>query len=277
MSTSGKTPSKNPPRGSLFHRLNVRFPWLKLVATLAICLIIVLDLLNLTISKTNDPYNKIRIAPMSHHVKATERTLEGKKLVALTFDDGPSATTTPRLLDILTEKDLPATFFTLGVMARANPDIIKRIEKDHHEIASHTMYHQNLVTIPADSARADINEAKATINSILGHDPAYTRPPFGNYNDTVITSVGTPIILWSVDSEDWRSKDPSAIVSVTMSEVYDGAIILMHDIYPTSVDAISTLVDTLREAGYEFVTLSELAKAKNIPLTPGGIYYNFTP
>ena len=237
----------------------------------------IFDLLDLTISKINDTQDYIKIAPMSRHVKATERTLEGKKLVALTFDDGPSSETTPKLLDVLTEKDLPATFFMLGSMARANPDIVKRIEKDHHEIASHTMYHQNLISVPAESARADINEAKATINSILGHGPSYTRPPYGNYNDTIITSVGNPIVLWSVDSEDWRSKDPSTIVSIIMSEVYDGAIILMHDIYPTSIDAIPTLVDTLRDAGYEFATISELAQAKNIPLNPGSIYYNFTP
>ena len=262
---------------SFFYRLNIRFPWLKLVAVLVIGVTVVLDLLDFTISKTDNPYDRIKVAPMSHHVKATERTLEGKKLVALTFDDGPSAVTTPTLLDLLTEKDLPATFFMLGSMARANPDIVKRIEKDHHEIASHTMYHQNLVSLPADVARADIDEAKATISSILGHDPTYTRPPYGNYNDTVIASVGTPIILWSVDSEDWRSKDPSAIVSVVMSEIYDGSIILMHDIYPATVDAIPTLVDTLRNAGYEFATLSELAEAKNIPLNAGEVYYNFTP
>ena len=262
---------------SFFYRLNIRFPWLKLVAVLVIGITIVLDLLDFTISKTDNPYDRIKVAPMSHHVKATERTLEGKKLVALTFDDGPSAVTTPTLLDLLTEKDLPATFFMLGSMARANPDIVKRIEKDHHEIASHTMYHQNLINLPADAARADIDEAKATINSILGHDPTYTRPPYGNCNDTVITSVGTPIILWSVDSEDWRSKDPSTIVSVVMSEVYDGSIILMHDIYPATVDAIPALVDTLRSAGYEFATLSELARIKNIPLNVGEVYYNFAP
>ena len=273
MSTSGKTSSNR----SLFSRLNVYFPWLKLYFVFFVGLVALLDLLGFTISKINDPNNRIRIAPMSYHVKATNRTLEGKKLVALTFDDGPSATTTPRLLDLLTEKDLPATFFMLGSMARAYPDIAKRIEKDHHEIASHTMYHQNLVSITADAARADIDEAKATISNILGHDPAYTRPPYGNYSDAIIAFMGTPVILWSVDSEDWLSKDPDAIVGVVMSEVSDGSIILMHDIYPTTIDAIPNLVDTLRDAGYEFATLSELAKAKNISLNPGGVYFNFAP
>ena len=214
---------------------------------------------------------------MSHHVKATERTLEGKKLVALTFDDGPSAATTPELLDALTEKDIPATFFMLGAMARANPNIVKRIAKEHHEIASHTMYHQDLTRISDDSARADINEARSIINDILGHDPAYTRPPYGNIGNAGIASANTPIILWSVDSEDWRSKNPESIVDITMSEVYDGAIILMHDIYPASIETIPTLADTLREAGYEFATISELAQAKNISLGPGAIYYNLVP
>ena len=255
----------------------MRFPWLKIIATAVIAIIIVLDLANFTISKVADPSDKIKIAPMSHHVKITERDPYGKMLVALTFDDGPSPATTPRLLDVLTEKDVPATFFNLGVMARSNPEIVQRAARERHEIASHTMYHQNLINLPAASAQSDIAEAITTFNAILGHGPAYTRPPYGNYNDVVITSVGTPIILWSVDTRDWQSKDPSAIVSTTMSQVHDGAIILMHDIYPTSVDAIPTLVDTLRQAGYEFVTISEMAKLRGVELTPGTAYYNLAP
>lgn len=277
MNTQDRLSSRRKPRGSLFHRLNIRLPWLKFATALIIGFIIAADFANFTVSHTHDPHNKIRTAPMSHHVKATERTLEGKKLVALTFDDGPSAATTPELLDALTEKDIPATFFMLGAMARANPNIVKRIAKEHHEIASHTMYHQDLTRISDDSARADINEARSIINDILGHDPAYTRPPYGNIGNAGIASANTPIILWSVDSEDWRSKNPESIVDITMSEVYDGAIILMHDIYPASIETIPTLADTLREAGYEFATISELAQAKNISLGPGAIYYNLVP
>ena len=262
---------------SFFYRLNIRFPWLKLAAVCVIGFIIILDLCDFTISRITDSQNKIRIAPMSKHIRATERNLEGKMLVALTFDDGPSAETTPRLLDILTEKDAPATFFMLGVMARGNPEIVKRAEKDHHEVASHTMYHQNLVRLSEGAIKSDINESLAVFNDILGHGPAYTRPPYGNRNGVVETSVGTPIILWSVDTEDWRNKDPNTIVSTAMSQVHDGAIILMHDIYPTSVDAVPTLIDTLRGAGYELATISELAKARGVNLTNGVAYYNFRP
>ena len=218
---------------------------------------------------------KIPVAtPMLYHVRATERNLEGKKLVALTFDDGPSAETTPRLLDILEQKDVRATFFMLGNMARSNPDVVKMVQNDWHEIASHTMYHQNLIRIPTASAQADINEAKAVLEGILGRKPSLTRPPYGNSNSTIRESIGTPIILWSVDTLDWKNKDTNSIVSTTMDQVSDGAIILMHDIHPTSVDAIPTLVDTLRNEGYEFATVSELAQAKKINLSPGEIYYN---
>lgn len=262
---------------SFFRRLDIRFPWLKLVAVLVIGIVAILDLCDLTISDTGDPFDKIRIAPMAKHIKATERIFEGKMLVALTFDDGPNPDTTPRLLDILEEKDAPSTFFTLGNQARACPDIVKLAEKKGHEVGSHTMYHQNLVRLSAATATADINEAKDTIKNILGHAPAYTRPPYGSTNNTIKEAVRTPLILWSVDTEDWRSKNPDSIVATAMSQIHDGAIILMHDIYPTTVEAVPTLIDTLRANGYELVTIPELAKARGVSLENGIVYYNLRP
>ncbi|MBR3236461.1 polysaccharide deacetylase family protein [Candidatus Saccharibacteria bacterium] len=263
--------------GSFFHRLDLRYPWLKLVVVTLIGIISIIDLLNLTISSTGEYGVRARIAPMSKHLKVTERVLAGKKLVALTFDDGPSDATTPRLLDILTEKDVPATFFMLGTKAKAFPKIVKRASKNGHEVASHTMYHQNLVRISADAAKNDINEAKTVIKEIIGRSPRLTRPPYGNINNAVRDNVGTPMILWSVDTEDWRSKNVDSIVSVAMSELHDGAIILMHDIYPTSVDAVSKLIDTIRKEGYEFASISELTKIRGVKLKNGVAYYNFCP
>ena len=214
---------------------------------------------------------------MAKHIKSTDRIFKGKMLAALTFDDGPFPETTPRLLDILQQKDVLATFFELGSKVNAYPDITKRVEKEAHEVASHTMYHQNLIRIPATAAESDINEAKSAIKNTIGHDPIYTRPPYGNTNDTVRATVGTPIILWSVDTEDWKSKDVNSIVATAMSEVHDGAIILMHDIYPTTVDAVPILIDTLRNNGYELVTISELIKERGVKLENGTSYYNFRP
>lgn len=262
---------------SFFRRIDIRFPWLKLVVVCFIGIIAIIDLCDLTISKIGDPYSKVRIAPMAKHLKATERIFKDKKLVALTFDDGPMPETTPRLLGILREKDVLATFFVLGKQAAAYPDVIKRAAGEYHEVASHTMYHQNLIRLSADVATSDINEAKAILKNILGHNPIYTRPPYGNINDVVRATTNTPLILWSVDSEDWRSKNPDAILATSLSEVHDGAIILMHDIYPTTVEAVPRLIDTLRQDGYEFVTISELAKLRGAKLENGAIYYNFRP
>lgn len=275
-STTTKVVTKNP-KGSFFHRLDAKWPWLKLFAVCVIGFIAVIDICDLTISSANDPINKVRIAPMSYHVRVTDRVLEGKKLIALTFDDGPSSATTPRLLDILAEKDVPATFFVLGNMARGNPDIVKRAKREGHIIASHTMYHQNLVRLSPEAVQADINEAKAVIKSIIGYSPTYVRPPYGNINDRVRAAVNKPMILWSVDSEDWLSKDPTSIMAVTMSEVHDGAIILMHDIYPTTLDVVPTLIDTLRNEGYEFATIKEITSIRGVELVPGEVYYNFLP
>ncbi len=274
MSTHDKSSSKKP---SFLRRIDIRFPWLKLWFVCIVGVIAILDLLDFTISRTNDPDDRIRIAPMSKHVKVTERVLEGKMLVALTFDDGPSSATTPALLDILFEKDVPATFFMLGNMARNNPDIVLRAEKEGHEIASHTMYHQNLIRISASAAESDINEAKAVFRDILDHAPSLTRPPYGNMNNTVRSAVGTPLILWSVDTLDWKNKNTDSIMSITMEQIHDGAIILMHDVHPTSVEAVPTLIDTLRDAGYEFVTISELAEIRDIELEDGVAYYNLRP
>lgn len=262
---------------SFFRRIDIRFPWLKLVAVIIIGVLAILDLLDITISKVGDPYDKIKIAPMAHHIRATQRVFAGKKLVALTFDDGPSSATTPRLLDILYAKDVPATFFMLGKMARSNPDIAKRAEDEGHIVASHTMYHQNLIRIPAGAAKDDITEAATVFRGILGHNPALTRPPYGNINNTVRDNVDTPMILWSVDTLDWKNKDVDSILAITKEQVHDGAVILMHDIYDTTVDAVSVVIDELRKDGYEFVTIFELAKFRSIDLKNGTTYYNFRP
>ena len=275
MSTSEKSSSKKAP--SLFRRLNLRLPWLKLAVIPLFAVIILLDLLNLTISRVSNLNDSFPTTPMSKHVKATERDLKGKKLVALTFDDGPSPSTTPTLLNILSEKNTLATFFMLGFMANNSPDIVKRAEREGHEIASHTMYHQNLVWLSPTDIGNDINEAKSTFSNILGHTPVLTRPPYGNLNDAVRSSAGTPLILWSVDTRDWESHDASAIVSTALSQVHDGAIILMHDIYSTSVDAVPNLIDSLRAEGYEFTTVSELAENRKVDLYSGENYYNFLP
>ena len=273
-----KSRAKSKPRHFAFlHRIDIRYPWLKLVAVWLLGLLAIVDLCDFTIPHIDDSSPQIAIAPMSRHVRITKRDLTGKMLVALTFDDGPSSVTTPILLDILRDEDVPVTFFMLGNMARNNPDLVKRVQDEGHEIASHTMYHQNLSRLSSDAVKVDVSEANSVFQDILGSTPTLTRPPYGSTNDTVRANIGTPLILWSVDTLDWKNKDPDTILSITMSQARDGGIILLHDIHPTSVDAVPALISNLRSAGYEFTTVSELAKIRNVDLTPGTLYYNFNP
>lgn len=219
--------------------------------------------------------------PMLSQVKVPERVfrgdLNGKKLVALTFDDGPYSETTPRLLDILKEKGAVATFFELGMRAKDNTEITKRVFEEGHEVGSHTMYHQDLIELSNEAVEGDIKEANAVFEEILGIKPKITRVPYGNSNQFIREHVKTPLIYWSVDTKDWETKDTNKVVEETMKATSDGAIILYHDIYGSTVDAIPIVIDQLRDQGYEFVTVSELAELRGVRLENGEVYTKFEP
>lgn len=206
-------------------------------------------------------------------------TAEGRPLVALTFDDGPSGATTPRLLDILKEKNVKATFFVLGGTLSARPDISQRAEAEGHEVESHTMTHRNLEKATIGEVQWEVASMNQLFQEKLGHAPRLTRPPYGNgiRRAEVTQNIGTPMIYWSVDTEDWKSRDAAAVQERIRQDTYDGAIVLMHDIYPSTVDAVAGAIDELRTRGYEFVTVEELAKARGVTMANGVTYFNFRP
>lgn len=199
----------------------------------------------------------------------------GKKLVAITFDDGPSAVTTPRLLDILKEKKAKATFFVVGNMAIKNTDLLKREYAEGHEVGSHTMTHANLGRSTVAGIQWEEQAMDNLFVDVLGARPAITRPPYGEVNDTVRSTMNQPLIIWTVDTEDWRYRDATSVRSRAMAGVFDGAIILMHDIHSTTVDAVGAIIDDLRAAGYELVTVSEMAKIRGVSLQNGYSYGSF--
>ncbi len=201
--------------------------------------------------------------------------ITSNKLIALTFDDGPSKATTPRLLDILNGRNVKATFFVLGNMALGAPDIVRREAAEGHEVASHTPYHNQLTLLNASQIRSQAIEMDRIFTDILGTVPPFTRPPYGSYNDTVRNALGQPLIIWSIDPRDWADRNASIVCSRVTSAAFDGAIILVHDIHTTTVDAIPCIIDNLRAQGYQFLTVSELAAAKNVPLVNGGVYGSF--
>lgn len=217
-------------------------------------------------------------APMQKQAETLyKRNTYGKKLVALTFDDGPYPATTSRLLDVLREKEVRATFFELGTMASRYPETTRRVYEEKHELASHTMSHRQLNKIDASEVMAEIGQAKDILKNITGVEPKLMRPPYGSINYIVREQAGVPMILWTVDTEDWKSKDAAMILERAKATVFDGAVILMHDIYESSVDGAGMIIDELRKDNYEFVTVSELAEMRGVELKNGEAYGSFRP
>ena len=194
-----------------------------------------------------------------------------KKTVAFTFDDGPSSFTN-RLLDCLEENNVKATFFLVGYEISSFPDEVKRMEELGMEIGNHTAEHKDLTKLSASDIQTQIETVNAQLTELVGHGASVLRPPYGSVNDTVKENASLPMILWSIDTLDWESKDAEKIADVVLSEIEDGSIILMHDIYSTTVDAVEILVPKLLEQGYELVTVHELAQNFDITLENGTTY-----
>lgn len=208
-------------------------------------------------------------------IPVSERDYTGKKLVALTFDDGPSEVTTGRLLDILDEKNVRATFFVLGIQAKKNEALLSR-EISEHEVGSHTMGHTVMTKMDISAVRADMQAMQEVLNS-AGGTLELVRPPYGEIGWTVREGTETPLILWTVDPEDWKVRDAETVRKRVVEAAFDGAIVLMHDIYKSTVDAVGGIIDDLRAQGYEFLTVSELAAVRGVNLEQGVVYGSFRP
>lgn len=180
------------------------------------------------------------------------------KTVALTFDDGPHPETTRRLLEGLKERGVCATFFLMGQNIEGNEGLVKEMEADGHLIGNHSYSHKQLTKAGAAVVCESIQETSRIIEGITGKSPDYLRPPYGDWNEELDSQVDMTTVLWTVDSLDWKYRNSGKIVRRVLKEVEDGDIILMHDIFDTSVDAALEIVDTLTRQGYTFVTVDEL-------------------
>lgn len=202
----------------------------------------------------------------------TEKT--ATKTIALTFDDGPSSYT-ERLLDCLEENDAKATFFMVGTEIANFPDTVKRMQSLGCELGNHTYKHTDLTSLDPEGMSSEIGATDQALLELVGHGATVLRPPYGSINDSVTSTVGTPMILWSVDTLDWKTLDVQKTVDTVLSEAEDGGIILMHDIYSETVDAAEIIIPKLIEQGYELVTVSELAAAHGTELQTGIAYGSF--
>lgn len=181
-----------------------------------------------------------------------------EKVVALTFDDGPGYKTTMTLLDGLKERDVHATFFLLGQQIEERKEVIEKMHEDGHLIGNHTYSHIQLDTVNIVCALDEIEKTNLIIEEITGEKPKYIRPPYGSWNDTLEEEIDMTPVLWTVDTSDWNTRDVNRIVNYVVNEVESGDIILMHDIYDTSVAAALEIVDQLKSRGFVFVTVDEL-------------------
>lgn len=193
----------------------------------------------------------------------TLHAFAAEKLVALTFDDGPSPQYTERLLDILKKNNVHATFFVIGKNAEKYPKIVAREHTEGHEIGSHTWSHPNLKNISQKKMEAERDKTDAIIKKITGETPKFLRPPYGNENAKVRAVWNRPLINWSVDTLDWKYRSKKHNIAAVNEQTKEGSIILFHDIHKTSVDSIQSVIDNLKAKGYKFVTVSELLAAGN--------------
>ena len=184
------------------------------------------------------------------------------KYVALTFDDGPHATLTPRILDILARHNAKGTFFVLGQRAAQHPEILARAVSQGCEIGSHTWNHINFARSSREKIHQELDRTAAVIRSATGSAPRVIRPPYGAGSGSVINDIyatyGTPSILWDVDTNDWRKPGVQTVINRAVNGARPGSIILVHDIHSSTADAIEGIVTGLQSKGYTLVTVSEL-------------------
>lgn len=214
--------------------------------------------------------------PMEILGELDEETLseltEEPKYVALTFDDGPRADTTTKLLDGLLERGAAATFFIIGEQIPGNEELLKRMKAEGHQIGNHTYTHVRLLKTDKDTVVEEVHKAEVLLKEVLGEGSFWLRPPYGLIGSERAKLIKTPMIYWSVDPQDWKLLNTDKVVSAVLKDVQPGDIILLHDFYSTSVDAALEIIDKLQAEGYAFVTVEELFRIQGVEPQAGTLY-----
>lgn len=205
---------------------------------------------------------------------------KGKKLIAITFDDGPYTPVTCSLLDRLDKYNARVTFFVLGSRldgSQSYRETMKRAYEMGNQIASHTYSHSDLTSLSKEALYNDVAKANAAVKNVIGVEPTAIRPPYGAINSTVEAAANKNIIMWSVDSLDWKYRNADTVCSNICNSAFDGAIVLLHDLYQTSVDGAIRAMDILQGKGYAFVTVDELAQLRGVQMNTSTKYFQFKP
>lgn len=192
-----------------------------------------------------------------------------KKLIAFSFDDGPKPGNTERVVKALEKNDARASFYMLGQNAKAYPKIVKMVSESGNEVSGHSYDHPLLSKLSAAGVAEQYKKMNDAIFAACGSKAANFRPPYGGINDTVRKNIDGPLILWSVDTLDWKTRNTKATVDSILKHAKDGDIILMHDIHEPTVKAVEEVLPQLKAKGYEVCTVSELLEAKGIKVKKG--------
>lgn len=223
------------------------------------------------IDTSNNSVSRINKTNYEYDVVINRKIDKSKKMIALTFDDGPNYNTS-KVIDVLNKYDIKATFFVLGSRAINNKDILKKMADSGMEIGNHTYNHLLLTKYDENKIRSEIEDTSEVIYSATKKRTKLLRPSYGSVNNKIKKVANMPIIIWDIDTLDWKYHNSKMITSRVVNKVRDGDIILMHDIYSASLNALSNIIPILQDNGYEFVTIDELFYYKGISLENGKVY-----
>lgn len=195
------------------------------------------------------------------------------KFIAFTFDDGPSIYTS-KIMDILDNYNFKATFFEVGNMINKYPEVTKEVVSRGYEVGNHTTDHSNLNKLNVSKIKSKVDGNNTIFNELTGENMILVRCPYGNSNKRVRETINSPIIYWSVDSRDWESRNTDKIVNLVKENTRDGDIVLFHDLYSTTMEAVEILTEYFYLNGYKIVSVSELYQIKGKELVSHKVHYN---
>ncbi len=202
-------------------------------------------------------------------------------VLAMTFDDGPHPQNTPKLLDLLKERNIKATFFLVGTNVKAYPDLVRRIIAEGHEVANHTWSHPSLTSLSDEKIRSEMQRTQDAIVAASGYHPRIMRAPFGATNKRIeqwiYNEFGFPSILWSVDPLDWKRPGVAVVTRRLVEGAHKGAILLAHDIHAPTITAMPSTLDQLLAKGYQFVTVSQLLNIEKAAMPVGVVVPSEVP
>ena len=229
------------------------------------------DLDSFVIDLDSSTISMVYTEVFNYDIITNKKINNSDKLIALTFDDGPNYNTS-KVLDVLAKYNVKATFFVLGSKAKDNKKILKREYDSGMEIGNHTFNHLLLTKYKENVIKDEIDKTSSVIFEVTGRYPKLLRPSYGAYNNTIKKIGDMPIIIWDIDTLDWKYHNSNRIASRVINKVKDGDIILMHDIYSATANSLNIIIPELQNRGYTFVTIPELFYYKEITLEKGRVY-----